>query len=283
MKTAFLMAVMTVLCMMVGKAVGGNGGMLYALIFGCGMNIYYYWYSDSMVLSHYKAKPVDRNNAPRLYAMVERLAKKAELPMPKVYIIPTDVPNAFATGRNPEHAAVAVNRGLMEMLSEEELAGVLAHELSHVKHRDILISTVAACMASVISYLGHIAQWAMILGGGGRRDDDREGGALGGIFAIIIAPIAAMLIQAGISRSREYEADKSGGEICGNPNALADALLKIEAYAHRRVMPNATEATAHMFIINPLSGVDFSSLFSTHPKTADRVARLREQAALMRR
>ena len=281
MKTALLMAMMTALCMMVGSAVGGKVGMMYALIFGCGMNIYYYWFSDSMVLSHYNAKPCDRNNAPRLYAMVERLAKKAELPMPKLYIIPTDVPNAFATGRNPEHAAVAVNRGLMEMLSEEELAGVIAHELSHVKHRDILISTVAACMASVISYLGHIAQWAMIFGGG-RRDDRDNGGALGGLFAIIIAPFAAMLIQAGISRSREYEADRSGGEICGNPNALADALLKIEAYAHRRVMPKATEATAHMFIINPLAGVDFSSLFSTHPKTADRVARLREQAKSMR-
>lgn len=281
MKTALLMAMMTALCMMVGSAVGGKVGMMYALIFGCGMNIYYYWFSDSMVLSHYNAKACDRNNAPRLYAMVERLAKKAELPMPKLYIIPTDVPNAFATGRNPEHAAVAVNRGLMEMLSEEELAGVIAHELSHVKHRDILISTVAACMASVISYLGHIAQWAMIFGGG-RRDDRDNGGALGGLFAIIIAPFAAMLIQAGISRSREYEADKSGGEICGNPNALADALLKIEAYAHRRVMPKATEATAHMFIINPLAGVDFSSLFSTHPKTADRVARLREQAKSMR-
>lgn len=280
MKTALLMAMMTALCMMVGSAVGGKVGMMYALIFGCGMNIYYYWFSDSMVLGHYNAKPVDRNNAPRLYAMLERLAKKAELPMPKLYIIPTDVPNAFATGRNPEHAAVAVNRGLMEMLSEEELAGVIAHELSHVKHRDILISTVAACMASVISYLGHIAQWAMIFGGG--RRDDRDSSGLGGLFAIIIAPFAAMLIQAGISRSREYEADRSGGEICGNPNALADALLKIEAYAHRRVMPKATEATAHMFIINPLAGVDFSSLFSTHPKTADRVARLREQAKSMR-
>lgn len=283
MKTAFLMALMTALVMAVGGAVGGRSGMLFALIFGCGMNIYYYWFSDSMVLSHYNAKPVDRNNAPRLYAMVERLASKAGLPMPKVYIIPTDVPNAFATGRDPQHAAVAVNRGLMEMLSEEELAGVLAHELSHVKHRDILISTVAACMASMISYLATMAKWAMIFGGGSRRDDDDNGGALGGLFAIIIAPIAAMMIQMGISRSREYEADKSGGEICGNPNALADALLKIEAYAHRRVMPNANEATAHMFIINPLSGVDFSSLFSTHPKTAERVARLREQAALMRR
>ena len=279
MKTALLMVLMTSLCMVVGKALGGNHGMLMALIFGCGMNIYYYWFSDTMVLSHYNAQEVNRGNVPRLYAMVERLSARAGLPMPKLYIINTDVPNAFATGRNPEHAAVAVNRGLMDMLSEEELAGVLAHELSHVKHRDILISTVAACMASVISYLATMAKWAMIFGGG-RRDDDRDSG-LGGIFAIIIAPIAAAMIQMGISRAREYEADKSGGEICGNPNALADALLKIEAYAHRRVMPNANEATAHMFIINPLCGVDFSSLFSTHPKTSERVARLREQAKNM--
>lgn len=280
MKTAILMTMMTALCMLVGKAVGGSGGMLYALIFGVGMNIYYYWYSDSMVLSHYNAQEVSRTSVPNLYAMIERLAKKAGLPMPKVYMIKTDVPNAFATGRNPEHAVVAVNTGLIKMLSPEELEGVLAHEISHIKHRDILTSTIAACMASVISYLGQIAQWAMIFGGG-RRDEDR-GGAMGGLFAIIVAPLAATLIQMAISRSREYEADKSAGELTGRPMALADALLKIESYAKHRVMPNANEATAHMFIINPLSGVDFSSLFSTHPKTADRVARLQEQARLMR-
>lgn len=279
MKTAILMTMMTALCMLVGKAVGGSGGMLYALIFGVGMNIYYYWYSDSMVLGHYNAQEVSRDNVPNLYAMIERLAGKAGLPMPKVYMIKTDVPNAFATGRNPEHAVVAVNTGLIKMLSPEELEGVLAHEISHIKNRDILTSTIAACMASVISYLGHIAQWAMIFGGG-RRDNDR-GGAMGGLFAIILAPIAATLIQMAISRSREYEADKSAGELTGRPMALAEALIKIENYAKRRVMPNANEATAHMFIINPLSGVDFSSLFSTHPKTADRVARLQEQARLM--
>ena len=186
MKTAMLMALMTALCMLVGKALGGNGGMLYALIFGVGMNIYYYWYSDSMVLSHYNAEEVSRTSAPNLYAMVERLAQKAGLPMPKVYKIKTSVPNAFATGRNPEHAVVCVNTGLLQMLEADEVEGVLAHELSHIKNRDILTSTIAACMASVISYLAQIAQWAMIFGG--RSSRDNEGGSgFGGIFAIILA------------------------------------------------------------------------------------------------
>ena len=279
MKTAMLMAMMTALCMLVGKGLGGNGGMLYALIFGVGMNLYYYWYSDTMVLKQYEAREASPQSSPNLYSMVKRLSERAGIPMPKVYIIKTDVPNAFATGRDPEHAVVAVNTGLLNMLDADEVEGVLAHEISHIKHRDILTSTIAACMASVISYLAHIAQWAMILGGGS-RDRDNEGG-FGGIFAIILAPIAASIIQMAISRSREYEADKSAGEITRRPLALADALLKIEAYAKRRVMPHASEATAHMFIINPLSGVDFSSLFSTHPKTAERVARLREQALTM--
>lgn len=282
MKTAMLMALMTALCMLVGRVLGGSHGMLIALIFGCGMNIYYYWYSDSMVLSHYNAREVSPSSAPNLYAMVKRLAERAGIPMPKVYKIQTDVPNAFATGRNPEHAVVAVNTGLLNMLDADEVEGVLAHELSHIKHRDILTSTIAACMASVISYLAQMAQWAMILGGG-RRDDDEGGSGFGGLFAIILAPLAAGLIQMAISRSREYEADRSAGEITRDPMALANALLKIEAYAQHRVMPNATEATAHMFIINPLAGVDMSSLFSTHPKTADRVARLREQARAMGR
>jgi len=282
MKTAMLMAMMTALCMAVGKGLGGDGGMVFALIFGVGMNLYYYWFSDSMVLKQYDAHEVNPQTAPNLYAMVKRLSEKAGIPMPKVYKINTDVPNAFATGRNPEHAVVAVNTGLLNMLDAEEVEGVLAHEISHIKHRDILTSTIAACMASVISYLATVAKWAMILGGG-RRSDDDNGSAFGGLFAIIFAPIAAGLIQMAISRSREYEADKSAGEITRNPRALADALLKIEAYAKRRVMPNASEATAHMFIINPLSGVDFSSLFSTHPKTADRVARLEEQARSMGR
>ena len=274
MKTAMLMAMLTALCMMVGKALGDNGGMMYALVFGVIMNLYYYWNSDKMVLSQYRAQPCDRNSAPRLYAMVERLTQRAGLPMPKVYVIPTDVPNAFATGRNPEHAAVAVNRGLMEMLSEDELEGVLSHEIGHIKNRDILTATIAGCMASLITYL---AQFAAFFGG---RRDDREGG--GGILMILLAPLAAGMIQMAISRSREFEADKLGGEISGKPDALADALLKIEAYAKRRIMPNANQATAHLFIINPFSGADLKSLFSTHPSTADRVARLREQGRSMR-
>jgi heat shock protein HtpX len=232
-----------------------------------------------MVLAQYRAKQVDKRSAPKLYAMVERLANKANLPMPKVYIIDSPVPNAFATGRNPEHAAVAVNTALADMLTEDELEGVLAHELSHVKNRDILVSTIAATMAGAIST---IAQWGMFLGGG--RDENGESrNPIATILVMILAPLAAMLIQMGISRSREYMADKSGGEMCGNPDALADALLKIEAYAKRRVMPGATEATAHMFIINPFSGIDAKKLFSTHPTTAERVKLLREQAEQMRK
>ena len=279
MKTALLMGLMTGLLMMIGDYFGGLKGMQMMLIFSIAMNFFAYWNSDKMVLAHYRAKQVDRSNAPKLYAMVERLAKKANLPMPKVYIIDSPVPNAFATGRNPEHAAVAVNTALADMLTEDELEGVLAHELSHVKNRDILVSTIAATMAGAIST---IAQWGMFLGGG--RDEDGESrNPIATILVMILAPLAAMLIQMGISRSREYMADKSGGEMCGNPDALADALLKIEAYAHRIVMPGATEATAHMFIINPFSGIDAKKLFSTHPTTAERVKLLRQQAEEMRK
>lgn len=277
MKTALLMALMTALLMLIGDFFGGLRGMTVMLFVGVAMNFFTYWNSDKMVLAHYNAQPVDRNSAPELYGIVEKLAKKAGLPMPKVYVIPSDVPNAFATGRDPEHAAVAVNTALMDMVSREELAGVLAHELSHIKNRDILVSTVAASMAGAIST---IAQWGMFFGGG--RDEDGEShNPIASILIMILAPLAAMLIQMGVSRSREYMADKSGGEICGNPNALADALLKIEAYARRRVMPGATEATAHMFIINPFAGANMKQLFSTHPSTADRVRLLREQARAM--
>ena len=279
MKTALLMGLMTGLLMMIGDYFGGLKGMQMMLIFSVAMNFFAYWNSDKMVLAQYRAKQVDKRSAPKLYAMVERLANKANLPMPKVYIIDSPVPNAFATGRNPEHAAVAVNTALADMLTEDELEGVLAHELSHVKNRDILVSTIAATMAGAIST---IAQWGMFLGGG--RDENGESrNPIATILVMILAPLAAMLIQMGISRSREYMADKSGGEMCGNPDALADALLKIEAYANRRVMPGATEATAHMFIINPFSGIDAKKLFSTHPTTAERVKLLREQAEQMRK
>ena len=279
MKTAFLMALMTILLMAIGDYFGGLQGMTIMLVFGVVMNFFTYWNSDKMVLAHYRAQEVNARTAPRLYAIVKRLADRAKLPMPKVYVIDSPVPNAFATGRNPEHAAVAVNTALADLLDEDELAGVLAHELSHVKHRDILISTVAASMAGAIST---IAQWGMFFGGG--RDENGESrNPFATILVMILAPLAAALIQMAVSRSREYMADKSGGELCGNPNALADALLKIEAFARRRVMPGATEATAHMFIINPFSGVNMKQLFSTHPPTEERVRLLREQARSMHR
>lgn len=279
MKTALLMALMTMLLMAIGDYFGGLQGMTIMLVFGVVMNFFTYWNSDKMVLAHYHAQEVNARTAPRLYSIVKRLADRAKLPMPKVYIIDSPVPNAFATGRNPEHAAVAVNTALADMLDEDELAGVLAHELSHVKHRDILISTVAASMAGAIST---IAQWGMFFGGG--RDENGESrNPFATILVMILAPLAAALIQMAVSRSREYMADKSGGELCGDPNALADALLKIEAFARRRVMPGATEATAHMFIINPFSGVNMKQLFSTHPPTEERVRLLREQARAMHR
>lgn len=279
MKTAMLMALMTMLLMAIGDYFGGLQGMTIMLVFGVVMNFFTYWNSDKMVLAHYRAQEVNARTAPRLYAIVKRLADRAKLPMPKVYVIDSPVPNAFATGRNPEHAAVAVNTALADLLDEDELAGVLAHELSHVKHRDILISTVAASMAGAIST---IAQWGMFLGGG--RDENGESrNPIATILVMILAPLAAALIQMAVSRSREYMADKSGGELCGNPNALADALLKIEAFARCRVMPDATEATAHMFIINPFSGVNMKQLFSTHPPTEERVRLLREQARNMHR
>lgn len=278
MKTAFLMALMTALLMLIGDFFGGIKGMTFMLLVSIGMNFFAYWNSDKMVLAHYKAQQVDERTAPELYGIVAKLAKKANLPMPKVYIIDSPIPNAFATGRDPEHAAVAVNSSLVDLLSIDEIEGVLAHELSHVKNRDILVSTIAATMAGAIST---IAQWGMFLGGG--RDEDGESrNPIASILVMLLAPLAAMLIQMAVSRSREYMADKSGGEICGNPDALADALLKLEAYSRRGVMPDATEATAHMFIINPFTAADVQKMFSTHPSTEERVRLLRQQAQEMR-
>lgn len=279
MKTALLMALMTAILMLIGDFFGGLQGMTMMLIVSVGMNFFAYWNSDKMVLAHYNAQQVNAHTAPELYSMVEKLAKKANLPMPKVYIIDSPIPNAFATGRDPEHAAVAVNSALVDLLDKEEIEGVLAHELSHIKNRDILVSTIAASMAGAIST---IAQWGMFFGGG--RDEDGEGSnPVAAILIMILAPIAAMVIQMAVSRSREYMADESGGKISGNPDALADALLKLEAYAKRGVMPNATEATAHMFIVNPFSAANLQKMFSTHPSTEERVALLRKQAQEMRR
>ena len=281
-KTTILMALLTGLLVAVGGFFGGSHGAAIMLVISLGMNFFSYWFSDSIVLRAYDAREIDESQAPELYRLVQRLAANAELPMPKVCIIDTDIPNAFATGRNPSHAAVAVTTGIMRALQYEELGGVLAHELSHIKHRDTLISTIAASIAGVISMIANIAQWAAIFGIGRSSDDDDNGGLVGMLFTIIVAPIAAMLIQLAISRSREYDADKSGGQICGNPLALASALEKIEYYAQNaRPMEQATPATSHMFIINPLanSGKMLMNLFSTHPATADRIARLRDQAA----
>ncbi|MBQ0066665.1 MAG: zinc metalloprotease HtpX [Phascolarctobacterium sp.] len=273
MRTAILMALLTALLSLLGDYFGGLQGFQTMLIISIVMNLIVYWNSDKMVLSQYHAIQVDEKTAPGLYGTVKKLATKAKLPMPKVYIIKSNVPNAFATGRNPEHAAVAVNTALAEMLTQEELEGVLSHELTHVKNRDILISTVAATMAGMITM---IARWGMFFGGG-RDENGNSRNPIVGILVMILAPLAAALIQMAVSRSREYKADEGGGQISGNPDALADALEKIDAYAKHIPMQGATEATAHMFIINPLKGSDIKSLFSTHPSTEERVKLLREQ------
>lgn len=284
LKTTVLMALLTGVLVAVGGFAGGHSGAVIMLVISLGMNFFSYWFSDSIVLKAYDAREINAGDAPDLYNMIAELARKANLPMPKVYVVNSVVPNAFATGRSPSHAAVAVTTGIMRALDYNELSGVLAHELSHIKHRDTLISTVAASIAGVISMIANMAQWAAIFGIGRSNDDDDNGGIIGMIATIVIAPIAAMLIQMAISRSREYEADKSGGEICGNPLYLAEALKKIEYYAKNAVpMEQATPATAHMFIVNPLEGSKKAlvNLFSTHPDTEERIARLQNQAREM--
>ena len=284
-KTTMLMALLMGILIAVGGAFAGRSGAIIMLVISLLMNFITYWFSDSMVLSAYGAKEVSEREAPELYRLVSNLAANANLPMPKVCIVNSGVPNAFATGRNPSHAAVAVTTGLMQALNYDEIGGVLSHELAHIKHRDTLISTIAAAMAGVISMIASIAQWAAIFGGG-RSDDDDKGGFIGLMVTIVIAPLAAAVIQMAISRSREYDADETGGQICGNPNALANALQKIEYFSlNAPPMAQATTSTAHMCIINPLKGSRkmLSSLFSTHPATEDRIARLRQQAAAMGR
>ncbi len=276
LKTTFLMAMLTVLLVTLGGALGGQGGMGIALVMAGVMNFVSYWFSDRMVLSMYAAQEISESDDPRYYGIVRRLAQRAGLPMPKVYLIDTDTPNAFATGRNPQHAAVAATTGILRILSEEELSGVMAHELAHVKNRDILISTVAATFAGAITYLAHMAQFAALFGGG-RHDDDEGGGIFGMILMAILAPIAAMLVQMAISRSREYGADAGGASICGNPLSLANALQKLET-GNQQIPMQANAATAHMFIVNPLTGGGLASLFSTHPPMAERIARLQEIA-----
>jgi len=270
-KTAMLMVLLTLLLVFGGAALGGKSGMTFALLFAFLMNFITYFFSDKIVLKMYKAREVSDSEAPVLHRIVRRLSQKAGMPMPKVYIIPDMSPNAFATGRNPDHAAVAATEGIMQLLTEEELSGVMAHELAHVRHRDILIGTVAATIAGAISYLAQMAQWAMIFGG--RRDDNEGGSPIVAIVMMIVAPIAAMLIQMAISRSREYAADEGGARLNGNPHALANALRKLDNGAHMIPM-HATPATSHMMIVNPLTKGAMMKLFSTHPPVEERIARL---------
>ena len=273
LKTTFLMALLTVLLMLIGGAIGGRGGMATAFLLAGAMNFISYWFSDKIVLSMYGAKPIEEQDNPRFYGIVRQLAGRAGLPMPKIYIIQDDSPNAFATGRNPEHAAVAATTGIMRLLNDEELAGVMAHERGHVKNRDILISTLAATFAGAITYLAHMAQWGAMFGG--RSDDDEGGGMIGMLFMAILAPIAAMLVQMAISRSREFGADAAGARISGNPLSLARALQKLEL-GSQQIPMEANAATAHMFIVNPLTGGGMMSLFSTHPPIPERVHRLED-------
>jgi heat shock protein HtpX len=273
-KTGLLLAVLTIMLVLLGGAIGGQQGMMVAFFIALAMNFVSYWFSDKIVLAAYGAQPVDEASAPRLYAIVHRLATRAGVPMPRVYLIPSETPNAFATGRNPEHAVVAVTEGIMRILDEDELEGVLAHELSHVKNRDVLISTIAATLAGAITYLAHMAQWAAIFGG--RRDDD-EGGSnpIAMIFLAILAPIAAMLVQMAVSRSREFHADATGARVAGQPWGLMKALEKLQMANQAMPMHQASPATAHLFIVNPLSGEMLMKLFSTHPPLEERIARLR--------
>jgi len=275
-KTVLLLGALTGLIMFIGGMAGGRTGIMFAFVLVAGMNFVSYWFSDKIVLAMYRAQEVKPDQAPKLYAMVEQLAHGAGLPMPRVYIVPSATPNAFATGRNPNNAVVAVTQGILEILNERELAGVLAHEMSHIKDRDILISSIAATLAGAVMMLGSIARWGAILGGF-RGDDDDGGGIVGLLVMAILAPLAALLIQMAISRSREYLADEEGGKLAGDPNDLANALEKLD-YAAGRVPMRAKESTAHMFIVNPLRGKKASllmRLFSTHPPTEERVARLR--------
>ena len=272
-KTAFLLTALTLLLMFFGRYFGGENGMILALIFAAVMNFVSYFFSDKIALAMYRAQPVTREELPRAYAAVERLAPKMGIPMPKIYVIPTESPNAFATGRNPQHASVAVTHGILGLLNDEELEGVLAHELGHVNNRDILISSVAATIAGAITMLASMGRFAMIFGGMGGDRDDRRGGGLGALLMLILAPIAASLIQLAVSRSREYQADATGAHFTGNPYALASALQKLDAYS-RRVPMAATPSTAHLIIIQPLLGMNFANLFSTHPPIAKRIERL---------
>jgi heat shock protein HtpX len=275
LKTAFLLTLMTLLFIFIGYMLGGGQGMVVAFIFAAFMNLGTYWFSDRIVLGMYRAQKVDEASSPRLHSIVRHAAQAAKLPMPKVYVIPTQTPNAFATGRNPKHSAVAVTQGIMKMLDDEELGGVVSHEMAHVKNRDILTGSIVATLAGAISMLAFMARFAAIFGGYGGRG--RQGGGLGLLVMAIVAPLAALLIQMAISRSREYAADSTAAKNSHKPLALASALKKLE-YAAKRIPLQAKPSTAHLFIVNPLSGKGMASLFSTHPPIEQRVARLEKMA-----
>ena len=273
-KTALLLTALTLFLLLLGQIFGGQRGMEMALGIAVIMNFVSYFFSDKIALAAYRAQPVTREQLPRAYEIVERLSQKMSIPMPKMYVIPTDSPNAFATGRNPNHASVAVTQGILNLLTDEELEGVLAHELGHVKNRDILISSIAATLAGAITFLARMGMFASMFGGGGGRGDrNRGGGGLMGLLMLILAPIAAMVIQLAVSRSREYQADASGAHFTGNPYALASALQKLDAYS-KRIPMQGTPSTAHLFIVAPMLGIDFANLFSTHPPIAKRIERL---------
>lgn len=279
LKTFLLMLGLMALFLFIGNVMGGRAGMQVAFLLACGMNLFSYWFSDKLVLAMYGAKPVPETDDTGLVRTVRRLAHKAGIPMPRVYIIPSPVPNAFATGRSPQHAAVAATSGILEMLSEHELEGVLGHELSHVLHRDILISTVAATFAGAIMMLRQMAWWGSMFGGMGRRDRNERGGGLELLVVMIVAPLAATLIQMAISRSREFDADKGGAQLTGDPLSLASALSKISiGNAHAPVPLTTNPATAHLFICSPLKGEGLMALFSTHPPTGERIKRLEAMA-----
>jgi len=276
-KTVLLLGLMTGIILWIGQLFGGPQGMVIAFVFSLLLNFGSYWFSDKIVLAMYRARQVSEAEAPELHGIVHDIALRAGIPMPRLYIIPDESPNAFATGRNPEHAVVAVTEGILKIMNREELEGVLAHEISHVKNRDILISSIAAALAGVIMMLANMARWTAFFGGGRDRDDEGGGGILGLIFMSILAPIAAIVIQMAISRSREFMADSTGAKTVGNPLGLASALAKLERA--KEVLPmEARPETAHMFIVNPLSGRSLLSLFSTHPPIEERIARLRAMA-----
>ena len=274
LKTAVLLTSLTLFLLFMGQHFGGREGMIVALGIAVAMNFFSYYYSDKLALSMYRAQPVTREQLPRVYSVVEQLTQRANLPMPRIFVLPTESPNAFATGRSPRHASVAVTEGILHLLNDEELAGVLAHELGHVRNRDILTSSIAATLAGAITLLSHTGRFAMMFGGYGGRNRDRDGGGLSELFMLILAPIAATLIQLAVSRSREYEADATGAHMTGNPYALASALEKLDAYS-RRLPMSASASTAHLFIVQPLlSGAGLAGMFATHPPIAKRIERL---------